>query len=61
MPPRSGRETSARIDRSPKHPYPVQYNCALWPMAYGGLWPMMPRKAVSSATRLCGASSTRYV
>eukprot|EP00966_Prymnesium_polylepis_P162017 3744379-Prymnesium_polylepis.1 len=23
MPPRSGRETSARIDRSPKKPYPV--------------------------------------
>eukprot|EP00966_Prymnesium_polylepis_P137352 3173950-Prymnesium_polylepis.1 len=24
----------------------------------GGLWPMVRRKAVSSATRLCGASST---
>jgi hypothetical protein len=26
-----------------------------------GRWPMVRRKAVSSATRLCGASSTRYV
>eukprot|EP00966_Prymnesium_polylepis_P028303 654961-Prymnesium_polylepis.1 len=26
-----------------------------------GLWPMVRRKAVSSATRLYGASGTRYV
>ena len=31
MPPRSGRETSARIDRSPKHPYPVRTAAARGP------------------------------
>eukprot|EP00966_Prymnesium_polylepis_P025021 576939-Prymnesium_polylepis.1 len=31
------------------------------PSAPSGLWPMVRRKAVSSATRLCGASGTRYV